>query len=66
MVTGYQEYLRSYYAKYIGARVRYKGRIHTVVDVDYNGFLLIDIPTDYAETTAVIIADVEFMEVENE
>lgn len=53
MVTGYQEYLRSYYAKYIGALVRYNGRIHTVIDVDYNGVLLIDIPTDHAETTAV-------------
>lgn len=65
-MTGFQEYCRSYYAKYIGRKVKYQGRLHTVVDVDYNGFLLIDIPTDYAETTAVIIADVEFMEVENE
>ena len=52
-MTGYQEYLRSQYAKYIGARVRYNGRLYKVIDVDYNGFLLIDIPSDHAETTAV-------------
>ena len=59
MVTGYQEYLRSYYAKYIGARVRYNGSIHTVIDVDYNGVLLIDIPTDHAETTAISINEIK-------
>lgn len=53
MVTGYQEYLRSQYAKYIGAQVRYNGLLYKVIDVDYNGFLLIDIPSDHAETTAV-------------
>ena len=52
-MTGYQEYLRSMYAKYIGAQVRYNGRLYKVIDVDYNGFLLIDIPSDHAETTAV-------------
>ena len=53
MVTGYQEYLRSQYAKNIGAQVRYNGRLYKVIDVEYNGFLLIDIPSDHAETTAV-------------
>lgn len=52
-MSSYQEYLRSMYAKYIGARVRYNGRSYKVIDVDYNGFLLIDIPSDHAETTAV-------------
>ena len=52
-MTGYQEYLRSQYAKYIGAQVRYNGLLYKVIDVDYNGFLLIDIPSDHAETTAV-------------
>ena len=52
-MTGYQEYLRSQYVKYIGARVRYNGQMYKVIDVDYNGFLLIDIPSDHAETTAV-------------
>lgn len=45
--------MRSQYAKYIGAQVRYNGRLYKVIDVDYNGFLLIDIPSDHAETTAV-------------
>ena len=53
MVTGYQESLWSQYAKYIGAQVRYNGRLYKVIDVDYNGMLLIDIPSDHAETTAV-------------
>lgn len=52
-MSSYQEYLRSMYAKYIGAQVRYNGRLHKVIDVDYNGMLLIDIPSDHAETTAV-------------
>ena len=52
-MSSYQEYLRSIYAKYIGAQVRYNGRLYKVIDVDYNGFLLIDIPSDHAETTAV-------------
>ena len=52
-MSSYQEYLRSMYAKYIGAQVRYNGRLYKVIDVDYNGFLLIDIPSDHAETTAV-------------
>ena len=52
-MTGYQEYMRSQYAKYIGAMVRYNGLLYKVIDVDYNGMLLIDIPSDHAETTAV-------------
>lgn len=52
-MSSYQEYMRSMYAKYIGAQVRYNGRLYKVIDVDYNGMLLIDIPSDHAETTAV-------------
>lgn len=52
-MSSYQEYLRSMHAKYIGAQVRYNGRLYKVIDVDYNGMLLIDIPSDHAETTAV-------------
>lgn len=52
-MTSYHEYLRSMYTKYIWARVRYNGRLYSVIDVDYNGMLLIDIPSDHAETTAV-------------
>ena len=59
MVTGYQEYMRSFYAKYIGARVRYNGRFYKVIDVDYNGFLLINLPTDHAETTAVSMNEIK-------
>ena len=57
-MTGYQEYLRSFYAKYIGARVRYNGLFYDVIDVDYNGFLLLNLPTDHAETTAVSLNDI--------
>ena len=36
-----------------GRKVIYQGEQHTVVDVDYNGALLIDRETMYNKTTAI-------------
>lgn len=37
-----------------GRKVIYQGEQHTVVDVDYNGALLIDRETMYNKTTAIL------------
>ena len=38
---------------WIGRRVGFEGRQYTVVDVDYNGSLLIDKKAQFTDTTAV-------------
>ena len=38
---------------WIGTKVLYENKIYTIVDVDYNGVLHIDKPTEHNETTAV-------------
>lgn len=40
-------------AEWIGRKVKYQGEQHTVVDVDYNGALLIDRETMHNKTTAI-------------
>lgn len=40
-------------AEWTGRKVIYQGEQHTVVDVDYNGALLIDRETVYNKTTAI-------------
>ena len=49
----WSEYIEKLRKEYIGRKVRYQGRIHTIVDVDYNGILHIDLPTEHNETSAV-------------
>ena len=39
--------------KYIGKKVKYNGGIYTIVNVDYNGIIHIDLPTEHNATTAV-------------
>ena len=39
--------------EWTGRKVIYQGEQHTVVDVDYNGGLLIDRETMYNKTTAI-------------
>lgn len=38
---------------WVGHQVIYKGQIYTVMDVDYNGALLIDLPAQFTSETAV-------------
>lgn len=49
----YREYIDQLKRDWIGVRIWYKGHEHTVVDVDYNGSLMIDLPTEHNETTAL-------------
>lgn len=54
----YKEYINNLKRIYIGKKVYYNDVKYTVVDVDYNGSLLINKPATYTETTAVEIKDV--------
>lgn len=49
----YKDYIESKKQKWIGKQVSYKGTIYTVVDVDYNGALLINKPAQFTDTTAI-------------
>lgn len=49
----YKDYIKSEQQKWIGRIVYYEGQRYMVVDVDYNGMLLINKPTIYTNTTAV-------------
>ena len=54
----YKEGIEKEKAEWIGKKVKYQGNEYTVVDVDYNGALLINKPHKYcdsytAETTAI-------------
>lgn len=49
----YKEYNEKERSEFTGRAVEYCGEAHTVVDVDYNGQLLIDKPAQFTETTAV-------------
>ena len=48
----WSEHIEKLRKEYIGRKVRYQGRIHTIVDVDYNGILHIDLPSEHNMTTA--------------
>lgn len=50
----YKEYIQKRREEWIGKTVIYTDGIsYKVVDVDYNGAILINRPTDFADTTAV-------------
>lgn len=49
----YRDYITWMKNNWIGKTVAYDGNEHQVVDVDYNGGLLINKPTDFTDTTAV-------------
>ena len=49
----YRDYINRVKAEWIGAAVRYDGNHYTVVDVDYNGSLLINKKARFTDTTAV-------------
>ena len=49
----YRDYIIAKKEEWTGARVVFEGKEYTVVDVDYNGALLIDKPARFTETTAV-------------
>lgn len=55
----YKQYIENKKKQYVGKTVNYKGTMYTVVDVDYNGCLIIDKPNRFNLTTAVEEYDVD-------
>ena len=49
----YKEYIRQMREKWIGKRISYKGKEYNVIDVDYNGGLLIDKKGKFTDDTAI-------------
>ena len=49
----YREWIEDLKREWIGRRIWYKGHVHTIVDIDYNGSLMIDLPTEHNATTAL-------------
>lgn len=49
----YREVIETMRREWTGARVLFEGTEYSVVDVDYNGALLIDKPARFTDTTAV-------------
>lgn len=49
----YKEYIENEKRKWIGKVVQYENQNYTVMDVDYNGGLLINKKARFTETTAV-------------
>ena len=49
----YREWIEESKAEWIGKEVLYEEKRYTVMNVDYNGFLLINKKAEHTETTAV-------------
>ena len=56
----YRSYIEKKRSEWIGKKVIYAGdnNVYTVVDVDYNGALLINKPARFTDTTAVDVINV--------
>lgn len=54
----WKEYINELKEKWIGKSVTYENKNYNVVDVDYNGLLLIDKKARHTDTTAVAISSV--------
>lgn len=52
-VNTYKAYIEKLRRDWIGVSVEYNGGVYHVVDVDYNGALLIDRQAAFTDTTAV-------------
>ena len=55
----YKEWIEKLKKEWIGRRVKFEGNTYTVVDVDYNGALLIDKPARFTDTTTIGISMIE-------
>lgn len=60
----YNQFISKLRSDLIGKKVIYAGdnNVYTIVDVDYNGALLIDKPARFTETTAVSTYMVEIID----
>lgn len=57
----WKEYIEKLKTQWIGKEVVFENEKHKVVDVDYNGLLLIDKKERMTDTTAVGISDVKII-----
>lgn len=55
----WKEYIERLKSQWIGKEVVYENEKHKVVDVDYNGMLLIDKKARKTDTTAVAISTIK-------
>jgi len=62
MSRTWKEYIGNMKEEWTGKRVIYDKKTYHVVDVDYNGFLLIDRKTRFNDTTAVSKASVTIVQ----
>ena len=49
----YKQHIENLKNKYVGKKYEYEGKIYKIVDVDYNGAILIDKKSEFNDTTAV-------------
>lgn len=49
----YRDYIEKLKKEFIGRHVSYEGKSYTIANVDYNGIIHIDKPSEYNDTTAV-------------
>lgn len=49
----WKQHIENLKAEFIGRKVRYNGSVYTIVHVDYNGCIHIDMPSVHNNTTAV-------------
>lgn len=49
----YKELVERDRREWTGRTVEYEGRAYKVIDVDYNGAIMIDLPGRFTDTTAV-------------
>lgn len=49
----YKQYIENFKNKYVGKNYQYEGKIYKIVDIDYNGAILIDKKSEFNDTTAV-------------
>lgn len=49
----WKEYIEGLKNEWVGKKVVFEGAVYTIVDVDYNGVLMINKKGKYTETTAV-------------
>lgn len=54
----YREYIEKLKIEWIGKSVMYENENHNVIDIDYNGMLLIDKKGKFTDTTAVSVLSV--------
>lgn len=54
----YKEYINKLRTEWNGKTVIYENKTYSVIDVDYNGMLLIDKKAKHTDTTAVSITSV--------